>query len=106
MARKMSISQFENHLVGLQGGIEILGKDNEELLFNQMFPTYQEYLTGVEIPLREIEMFEPVKSALAQSEALAREGKYEEASDVILEINRVLMKASGSWDRLEKRYSK
>ena len=54
--------------------------------------------------LEKIHMYEPVKTALARSEVLAREGKYDEAEDVILEINRALMRASGTWDKMVKRF--
>ncbi len=102
----MTIAQFENHLVGLQGAIEYLGNSDAQSLFDYTYPTHQEYLSEVEISLKKIEMFEPVKAAFAHSEALAREGKYEDASNVILEVNRILMRASGTWDRLEKRFPK
>lgn len=49
-------------------------------------------------------MYEPVRDALRESESLAREGQFDEAEDVVSEINRVLMKASGAWDRMVKRF--
>ncbi len=103
MRRKFTISQFEDSLEGLQGSISSYAKNNElHLLFENMYPMFQEYLTDVETQLKKVDMYESVKAALALSEALARDERYEEAEDVILDVNRSLMKASGTYARMAK----
>lgn len=105
MSKKMTIAEFEDDLEGLQGVIPSSAKDNElDLLFKFSYPRMVREADELQPKLEKINMYEPVKAALAQSEALAREAKYEEAEDVILEINRALMRASGTWDKMVKRF--
>ena len=105
MSGKMTIEDFESDLGALQGLISYYAENNElDMLFDFAYPDHQKQLAELEAALQEIAMYEPVKAALAQSEVLARQGKYEEAEDVILEVNRALMRASGTWAKMEKRY--
>lgn len=101
----MSVADLENDLGGLQGLIGYYAKNNElKLLFEFAFPNSLKYIDELQPKLERIHMYEPVKAALAQSETLAREGKYDVAEDVILEVNRALMRASGTWDKMVKRF--
>ena len=105
MPRKITIADFEDDLEGLQGVITYYARNNElDTLFEVSYPRHNETLEQLKPALEKISMYEPVKNALHQSETLAREGKFEEAEDVILEINRTLMKASGTWDKMVKRF--
>lgn len=105
MRARMTITQFENNLEGLQGGILLFAMDDElNLLFDFAYPDLIGQADALKPKLEKLSMYENVKDALAQSETLARKEKYDEAADVILEINRALMKASGTWDKLIKRF--
>ena len=105
MPRKVTIAEFENDLEGLQGVITYYARNNElEMLFDVSYPRQREILEEVKPALEKIDMYEPVSEAIRISENLAREGKFEEASDVVLEINRALMKASGTWDKIVKHF--
>jgi hypothetical protein len=105
MSKKMTIAQFEGDLVGLQGSILQSVKFGElDLLFRFSYSRLISQADEIQPKLEKIQMYEPVKAALAKSETLAREAKYEEASDVILDINRALMRVSGTWDKMMKRY--
>ena len=70
------------------------------MLFDFAYPASFREMEALSSTLEKINMYEPVKAALSQSEALAREAKYEEAEVVMLEINRLLMRASGTWDKM------
>lgn len=105
MSKNLTIADLENDLGGLQGLIGYYAKNNElRLLFDFAYPTSLGYTEELQPKLEKINMYDAVKAALAQSEALARAEKYEESEDVILEINRALMKASGTWDKMVKRF--
>lgn len=105
MSKKMSIAELENDLEGLQGVIPFYSKNGElDMLFDFAYPSSLRHMNELQPKLEKINMYEPLKAALAQSEALARDGKYEEAEKVILEINRALMRVSGTWDKMVKRF--
>ena len=105
MSKNLSIVDLENDLGGLQGLIGYYAKNGElRLLFDFAYPTSLGYIEELQSKLEMLNMYDAVKAALAQSEALARAGKYDEAEDVILEINRALMRASGTWDKMVKRF--
>lgn len=89
MRARMTITQFENNLEGLQGGILLFAMDDElNLLFDFAYPDLIGQADALKPKLEKLSMYENVKDALAQSETLARKEKYDEAADVILEINR------------------
>jgi len=105
MSRKITIAEFEDDLEGLQGVITYYAKNDElDTLLEVSYPRHNETLEQLKPALEKIAMYEPVKTALHRSETLAREGKFEAAEDVILEINRALMRASGTWDKMVKRF--
>lgn len=75
-------------------------------LFEGAYPVLRNQLAEVALALDRIGMLAAVEAALDESEALARSGEYDKAEDVILEMTRALMRASGTMERLEKRYAK
>jgi hypothetical protein len=54
--------------------------------------------------LEELGLYEVVRDAILDSEALGLAGKYEEAADIVLEATRRLSKASGAEDDLRRMY--
>lgn len=106
MPRKPTIAEFEVDLGALQGVITYYAQNNElETLFEISYPRHRETVEQLKPALEKIAMYEPVKNALHQSETLAREGRFEEAENVVLEINRALMRASGTWDKMVRRFT-
>ncbi len=57
-------------------------------------------------PLEKLGLYERVRQALIESEKLAKVGKFNEAEDLILETNKALMKASGTYETLQRAFSK
>lgn len=105
MRNATAVKQFCNTLNGLQGSIALFQKGLSEFLFTAGYPRYYEELEAIRGGLEDLGLYEVVRDAIARSEALTREGKYEDAEMVVLEINRKLSKASGAEDDLRRTYT-
>ena len=64
-----------------------------------------EELESIRAELQELGLYEELRDVLTRSEALVREGQYDEAEMLVLEANRKLSKASGAEDDLRRLYT-
>jgi len=104
MRNATAVKQFCNTLDGLQGSIALFPKGLSEFLFTAGYPRYYEEIETIRGGLEDLGLYEVVRDAIARSEALAREGKYDEAEMMVLEVNRRLSKASGAEEDLRRMY--
>ena len=65
---------------------------------------FYEELDKVRKPLEALGFYEIVKSAITEAEALVKTRRFDEAEDLILNTNRALMKASGTYDALSRAF--
>lgn len=107
MKVKRSIVKFENDLEGMQGGIALYRRGIDEFYLSHGFPLIYRQLEAVRRDLEALGMYERCRDALTQAEALIRQGPEhdEEANLLILNANRALMQASGSYEAMKRRYS-
>ncbi len=104
MKNLRAIKQFCNTLDGLQGGLLLFPRGVDEFLFSHGYPRHRKEMEALKSGLEELRLYEVVRDAISNSEALGRAGKYEEAAAVVLEANRRLSKASGAEDDLQRVY--
>jgi hypothetical protein len=104
MRNAKAVKQFCDTLNGLQGSIALYPKGLSEFLFTAGYPRYYEEVEAIRDDLEDLGLYEVVRDAITRSEALAREGKYDEAEMLVLEVNRELSKASGAEDDLRRIY--
>ena len=106
MKPKRSIAQFENELEGMQGNIALYRRGINEFFLSQSFPLIYERLEAVRRDLESLGVYEVCRDALTQAEALVKQGaEHDEAArKLILNANRALMQASGSFDAMRHRY--
>lgn len=107
MKVKRSIVRFENDLEGMQAGIALYRRGVDEFYLSHGFPLIYEQLEAVRDDLEALGMYEHCRDALMQAEALIRQGpeRDAEANLLILNANRALMQASGSYEAMRHRYS-
>lgn len=98
------VKQFCVTLATLQGEIALFPKGVSQYLFELSYPKYRRDLEAIREGLEDLGMYDMVREALSQSEALARDGKYDEAETLVLEVNRKLSEASGHNDDLRRMY--
>jgi hypothetical protein len=103
---KRSVVEFENLLDYATGGIALYRKGSDEFFLTHGFPLLYEKLEAIKKDLQALGMYERCRDALRRAEALYRQGKEydEEGSGIIVEAQRALMQASGSYKALERRY--
>jgi hypothetical protein len=104
MKEAKALKEFFHTLTGLQGGIALFARGDDELLLDCGYPDCNKELEAIRNPLEELGLYELLRDAITQSEILVREGKYEEAETLVLEANRKLSKASGVEDDLRRLY--
>jgi hypothetical protein len=104
MRNTNSVKQFCSSLDGLQGSIATFAEGLSEFLLTAGYPRYYEELEAIRTGLEDLGLYETMHEAIAHSEALVREGKYEEAERLVLEANRKLSTASGAEDDLRRMY--
>lgn len=104
MRNAKAVKQFCNVLDGLQGGITLFKDGIDEFLLSHGYPRYKEEVETIRGGLEDLGLYELVRDAISRSEALVREGKYDEAETLVLEANRKLSKASGAEDDLRRMY--
>ncbi len=104
MRNAKALKQFCSSLDGLQGSIATFAEGLSEYLLTAGYPRYYEELEAIRPGLEDLGLYETMHEAIVRSEALVREGKYEEAEVLVLEANRTLSKASGADDDLRRMY--
>jgi len=105
MRNAKAVKQFCHSLTGLQGGIALFPEGLSEFLFTVGYPGHYEEIEAIRDGLEDLGLYDLVLNAVTRSEALAREGKYDEAEMLVLEANRRLSKASGAEDDLRRIYT-
>jgi len=107
MGKKMKVCDFEDDLEGLQGAISVFVKNDElDVLLESGFRLMRKAAEELKPALHAIGMVERVNDGLALAELLVREGKYKDAEDAVLFMNRELMEASGTMEKLRRRYKR
>ena len=106
MKVKRSVAEFERNLGGMQGNLPLYRQGINEFYLSQGFPWIYEQLEAVRRDLEALGMYERCRDALTQAEALIKQGPEhdDEAEMLILNANRALMQASGSYETMKRRY--
>ena len=106
MKVRTSIPRFEAALQGMVGGITLYRRGIDELYLSHGFPQIHEELEALHRDLEALGMYERCRDALRRAEALVRQGpEYDrEAELVLLEAGGELARASGSYDKLRRRF--
>jgi hypothetical protein len=105
MRNASAVKQFFHTLAGVQGGITLYKEGIDEFFLSHGYPRLFEELEAIRPGLEDLGLYETMHEAITRSEALVREGKYEEAEMLVLEANRKLSRASGAEDDLRRMYS-
>lgn len=102
---KKQVREFENELIGMQGGISLYRKGIDEFFVSHGFAIAREKLEAARRDLEALDMYEQCRDALVRSEELVKLGPQhdEEAEMLILNANRALMQASGTFDAMCKK---
>lgn len=105
MRTKRSIVQLERTLAAAQGGVDLYRLGADDYYLSHGFPRFHEELETARRDLESLGMYERCRDTLTQAEALIRQGPEhdEEATLLILETNRALMHASGSYEAIRKK---
>jgi hypothetical protein len=106
MKIKQSVVEFENLLDSATGGIALYRKGTNEFFLSHGFPRFYEKLEATRVDLEALGMYERCRDALQRAEELYRLGPEhdEEGSMIVLEAQRALMQASGSYEALARRF--
>src|ERR1700755_1254911 len=99
-----ALKHFCNTLEGLEGLLLLFPKGVDEFLFTMGYPRHHKEVEDLREDLEELGLYEVVRDAIVNSEALGLAGKYEEAANLVLEANRKLSKASGAEEDLRRLY--
>jgi hypothetical protein len=105
MRSASAVKQFSHTLDGVQGGITLFKEGIDEFFLSHGYPMLYEELEAIRPGLEDLGLYETMLEVITRSEALVREGKYEEAELLVLEANRQLSKASGAEDDLRRMYT-
>jgi hypothetical protein len=98
---KKAIRELENTLIGLQGGFTQYRSGIDESFVPHGFAIARQKLQAARSGMEQLGLFELCRDAIDRAEELVKLGpEYdEEAELLILNANRELMEASGSYDR-------
>ncbi|NML48463.1 hypothetical protein HHL11_32255 [Ramlibacter sp. G-1-2-2] len=101
---KKEVREFEDELVGVQGGISLFRKGIDEFFLSHGFLIANDKLQAARKDLEALGLFERCSQALRRTEELVKLGPAhdQEAEMLILETARALMKASGTHDAMRK----
>lgn len=101
---KKQVREFENELVGMQGGIAMYRRGIDEYFLSHGFPLAHEKLQAAQRDLEKLGLYEQCRDALVRSEELVKLGPEhdQEAEMLLLNANRALMAASGTHDAMSK----
>lgn len=104
MRNPKAVKQLCDTLDGLQGGITLFKDGIDEFLLSHGYPRFLEEIEAVRDALEDIGLYETVRDGVTRSETLVREGRYDEAQMLVLQVNRQLSKASGAEADLKRLY--
>jgi hypothetical protein len=101
---KKELREFENELIGMQGGISLYRKGIDEFLVSHGFAIAQGKLEAARRDLEALGLYEQCRDALVRAEELVKLGPAhdEEAEMLILNANRALMNVSGTYEAMRK----
>lgn len=102
MRKAREVKRFCQILDGMQGSILLYARGVEDLLLDWGFPDCYRELEAVRPGLEDLGLYESVKAAVSESEALVRAGECDDAATRILEVNRTLSKLSGAEEDLRR----
>ena len=102
---KKQIREFENSLDALQAQIGLCRQGIDETFLVDGFAWYRTKLEGVRRDLEALGLYEQCRDALSRAEALVKLGPEhdEEAGMLILNANRALTHASGTYEAMSKK---
>jgi hypothetical protein len=102
---KKQVREFENTLIGIQGGFTQYRRGIDEYFVPHGFAIAREKLEAARRDLETLGLYEQCRDALARSEELVKLGPEhdEEAEMLILNANRALMQASGTNEAMRKK---
>ena len=104
MPKRITVKNLCNSLDGLQGGIASFEEGLSELLLSVGYPRRYEEIESAQPELVRLGLYDFVKNAILESEALVRAGSYREAEMLVLQTNRRLSEESGASDALRRMY--
>src|SRR4051794_9699864 len=104
MAKRITAKNLCNSLDGLQGGIATFEEGLSEFLLSVGYPHHYEEIESARPALVRLGLYDFVKNAILESEALVRAGRYREAEMLVLQANRRLSEESGASDDLRRKY--
>jgi hypothetical protein len=101
---KKQVKEFENTLIGIQGSIGLYRRGIAEHLVPHGFDIARDKLAAAQRDLEKLGLYEQCRDALLRAEELVKRGpKHDhEAEMLILNANRALMAASGTYEAMSK----
>lgn len=104
--QRTTIARFEGTLMGMAGGVSLYRKGIDEFFLSHGLPRAMEELEAVRGQLEEIQMYGLCRTALIEAEVLVRQGPEcdDRAVELLLQAGGELARASGSFDRLQRRF--
>ena len=105
MTNKRQIKAFEATLDGFRGAVYGHANAEDDLLFRSGFPMVRKEMESVRPGLEILGLYERIREALQKAEQLVKEGKCEEGYDTLTDAFQALMKASGTWEDMKRRYT-
>jgi hypothetical protein len=102
---KKQVKELENELIGMQGGISLYRRGLDEFFVSHGFAMGREKVEAARRDLEGMGLYEQCRDALVRAEELVKLGPEhdEEAEMLILNANRALMQASGTYDAMSKK---
>jgi len=102
---KKQVRELENTLIGIQGGFTQYRKGIDESFVPYGFAIGRGKLEAARRDLEALGLYEQCRNALMRAEELVKRGPQhdEEAEMLILNANRALMQASGSYEAMSKK---
>jgi hypothetical protein len=101
---KKQLREFENILGGLDGGVSQYRKGIDEYFVPHGFDIARDKLAAAQCDLEKLGLYEQCRDALLRAEELVKRGPEHdhEAEMLILNANRALMAASGTYEAMSK----
>lgn len=92
--------------MGMAGNVSLYRKGINEFFLSHGLPRAMEELQAVRGQLEKIQVYELCRKALVEAEALVRQGpEFDgQAEELLLQAGGELARASGSFDRLQRRF--
>ena len=104
--QRISLSRFEGNLQGIAGGVTLYRRGVDDFYLSHGYPRIYEELEAVRSKLEALNIYDRCREALKQAEAWIRSGpEYDkQAQLLLLDVGGELAHASGSFDRLQRRF--